>query len=151
MRPLLLALRTNGHSQRGCAAHLDSAAWIVNWLIDTCRGGVGDTSEKKCLFPTKAPREKIVLLQIRAAPCPLVLDRLLSFLTSTAFVPVDVMLEQDRRTTAIEIALDCTHFFPSRWLLEQLEELPSVRSAELLDCAHRSIGVDEIAVGQRTG
>src|SRR3546814_20782374 len=88
-------------------------------------------------IPAKFPRERLILLYIQASRCPHVFDRVLQLVTGAALIPVDVVLEYGTRSIVIEIQFDRARFKPSPWILEQIERIPSVRSADFLDHLRR--------------
>jgi acetolactate synthase regulatory subunit len=132
--------RAGGLSFRSRAQRQSGAPWFHIPLIETDMPAIHINSASQIFAdpnpsrPTKAPRERAVVLHIEATHCPKVFRRVLRLVTGRAIVPVDIILENSAKTVSIDILLDRMDFAPSLLFIDQLEGLPSVKSAEFLDC-----------------
>lgn len=86
----------------------------------------------------KAPRECLVLLRVEAAPCAHVCERVLRLVTAMVRTPVDIEVHRGSRMIEIGIVFDRSVFGPSAAIIAQIEDIPAVKSAVVVDCRGRS-------------
>lgn len=87
----------------------------------------------------KPPRERLVSLRVEATPCGHVFERVLRAVTARARTPADIAVHQGPRTIEIAIVFDRAVFAPSAAFIVQIEAIPAVKAADVVDCRGRSL------------